>query len=354
MIKAQVFSGMVMGGAVSLLASQPAWATATQVTAVRLSPNGSGMEVVLETEAGNASPQIFPVSRGNDWMADIVNAQLSLSEGDSFRQENPMPGINAIAVRQLEPNTIRVTVSGASSPPDGQILQQAPQTISLGISAVPDNQATEPIPVSVPPAEPASQTTSPAAPVSSSNSELPIIESSATVAQRPNSTTTQNRRTPQSVEIAQAPADPAPAIPPPEPEVLVPNPTITINGMPAPPAGAVQPVAPVPPFLPRAVAPPVGDIAISNIGAAASTIDLGTAARVPRLALREAPVREVLSLLARSAGLNIAFIDGEGGGNAQQGQGAGDSAQQKITLDLENEPVQDVFNYILQSLRSTG
>ncbi|NES17402.1 MAG: AMIN domain-containing protein [Symploca sp. SIO3E6] len=330
---------MVMGGVVTLLASQPVLAETTQVKAVRLSPNGSGMELVLETEAGDARPQIFPVSRGNDWVADIVNAQLNLSNGDSFRQENPVPGINAIVVRQLEPNTIRVTVSGVGSPPNGQILQQAPQTIALGISAGKNPQATEPIADSEPTAEPLF----PVKP------ELPIIESSATVAQRPDSTNTQNQATPQPADLAQTPANPTPATPPPEPEVLVPNPTITIDGRPAPPANAVQPVAPVPPFLPRAVAPPLGDIAISNINAAASTIDLGTAARVPRLALREAPVREVLSLLARSAGLNIAFIDGEGGGNAQPGGAQpGSTAQQKITLDLENEPVQDVFNYVLQ------
>ncbi|NET58643.1 MAG: AMIN domain-containing protein [Symploca sp. SIO2E6] len=322
-----------MGGAVTLLASQPVWATATEVKAVRITPNGSGMEIVLETEAGDGRPQIFPVSRGNDWVADIVNAKLNLTNGDSFQQENPMPGIKAIVVRQLEPNTIRVTVSGASSPPTGQILQQAPQTISLGISGVPNNQVTEPVADSEP-------TTEPLSPV---NVELPTIESSVTVAQRPNFTTAQNQGTPQPADTAQTPANSTPVTPTPAPEVLVPNPTITIDGRPAPPAGAVQPVAPAPPFLPRAVAPPLGDIAISNINAAASTIDLGTAARVPRLALREAPVREVLSLLARSADLNIAFIDGEGGG-----QDGGGNAQQTISLDLENEPVQDVFNYVLQ------
>jgi type IV pilus assembly protein PilQ len=87
----------------------------------------------------------------------------------------------------------------------------------------------------------------------------------------------------------------------------------------------------------------VGDIAVSNLNAAASEIDLGTAAVVPRLSLREAPVREVLALLARSAGLNLAFTGaGDGGGEGEV------AAQETISLDLENEPVQDVFNYVLQ------
>jgi type IV pilus assembly protein PilQ len=65
------------------------------------------------------------------------------------------------------------------------------------------------------------------------------------------------------------------------------------------------------------------------------------------LVLREAPVREVLSLLARSAGLNVAFTgDGATAGGAPGAAAA--AAQKTISLDLENESVQDVFNYVLQ------
>ena len=121
---------------------------------------------------------------------------------------------------------------------------------------------------------------------------------------------------------------------------LVPNPEITIDGNPAPASGIVQPVAPAPPFLPRAVAPPVGDIAISNFDSSPNLIDLGTAVLVPRLVLREAPVREVLGLLARSAGLNLVFTEVQGDPEAV-------SLSPTISLDLENEPVQDVFNTVL-------
>ena len=174
------------------------------------------------------------------------------------------------------------------------------------------------------------------------------INSPTTLAQTP---------TPQIVAQTQAPTSPTPTVPTvipqpivpaPTPDVLVPNPRITIDGVPAPATGAVQPVAPAPPFLPRAIAPPVGDIAISNINASASAIDLGTGLRVPRLVLRDAPVREVLALLARSAGLNLAFT-GEGGARPAGAPGAAPAgAQQTISLDLEDEPVQDVFNYVLR------
>jgi len=126
---------------------------------------------------------------------------------------------------------------------------------------------------------------------------------------------------------------------------IVPSPQFTLDGNPAPPALPLQPTTAAPPFLPRAVAPPVGDMAVSNINAAPEFIDLGTAARVESLVLKDAPAREVLSFLARSAGLNLVFTgSGEGEGAGEDGV----QALQTVSLDLENEPIQEAFNYVLQ------
>jgi type IV pilus assembly protein PilQ len=399
MRQAQVLNGIVIGGAVALLATQPAWAAATQVTAVRLDPSENQLKLILDTQAGDELPQVSTANRGNDLVADIVNTRLKLKEGDSFRQENPLPGITALVVSQLDANSVRVTVSGTENPPSSQIIQSEPQGITLGINAAPKNQAIVPSPVSsssttptsqVTPAIPSlqtptalaqrqnspttvAQTPQPVAPVPSTS--IPVLVSPiaqpvapvqgqsipATPAQTPQpvvqgqSIPATPTQTPQPVAQTQTPTPPVPTVvpppvvPAPAPDVLVPNPKITIDGVPAPAAGAVQPVAPAPPFLPRAIAPPVGDIAISNINATAGFIDLGTGVRVPRLVLREAPVREVLSLLARSAGLNIAYIGDGGAAGAGGAPGAAPGgAQRTISLDLENEPVQNVFNYVLQ------
>ncbi len=93
----------------------------------------------------------------------------------------------------------------------------------------------------------------------------------------------------------------------------------------------------VPPFLPRAVAPPVGDMLISPVNADPDVVQLATNERIPRLLLREAPVREVLSLLARAANMNVVFPEGDG-----------EAGGKTISLDIENESVQDVFNYVLR------
>lgn len=133
-------------------------------------------------------------------------------------------------------------------------------------------------------------------------------------------------------------------------DVLVPNPTIIIEqnqshhenmgGQQPPLAQPIPPTPPaLPPLAPRAVAPPVGDIAVSNMDASLDRIDLGTNITVPRLVLRDAPVEEVLKLLARNAGLNVIFTDTPATEGTQ--------INPTISLDLENQSIEDVFNSVL-------
>ncbi|ACK68100.1 type II and III secretion system protein [Rippkaea orientalis PCC 8801] len=133
-------------------------------------------------------------------------------------------------------------------------------------------------------------------------------------------------------------------------DIMIPNPEVLIksNGSSIP--DSLQPTMPMAPTLPRAVAPPVGDIAISNINAATDGIDLGTSIIVPRLVLRQAPAREVLAVLARYAGMNLVFTDdtrAAAAATAGQPPGAQSAGEVTVSLDLENEPVEQVFNSVL-------
>ncbi|MGL5036016.1 MAG: secretin N-terminal domain-containing protein [Microcystaceae cyanobacterium] len=145
-----------------------------------------------------------------------------------------------------------------------------------------------------------------------------------------------------------APSAPGVAMPSSPNGVLVPNPGITIksNGMGNP--DIIKPPVPALSTFPRAIAPPVGDISVSNINPNYDPIDLGPSGRtiVPRLVLREAPVKEVLMVLARYAGVNIIFTGGDAAGTPPAA-GAEATGQSTISLDLQNEPVQQVFNSVL-------
>ncbi|MBE9199008.1 MULTISPECIES: type IV pilus secretin family protein [unclassified Nodularia (in: cyanobacteria)] len=283
-------NSVILGAAAFVfIAAQPASAQIAQVTGVKVNPANGGISVVLQTSSGSR-PQVFTTKRGNALVSDIINTQLRLPQGNNFRQDNPAAGIAAVEVIQLDANSIRVMVTGSNNIPTNQPVVRKANELTLSFTP---------------------------------------------------SATTASTATPSAATSAPA-----------TPDVLVPNPEVSIDGRPAPTASPSQPVSQAPPFLPRAVAPPVGDIAVSNTDASPSTIDLGTQERVPRLVLRDAPVREVLSLLARAAGMNLAYVEGEkpaAGGAATGGAaGQGQATSQTISLDIENEPVQDVFNYVLR------
>jgi type IV pilus assembly protein PilQ len=284
----------VLGSAVIMLTAQAAQAAATQIKDVKVNPAGSGFEVVLSTNEGER-PQVFTVNRGNSLIADLVNTELQLPDGKGFEKSNPAPGIRSITVAQLDDNSVRVTVDGGNNSPVGQVSQ--------GDSGIVLN-------------------------VSQATAASPTTSSAASSAGRPAQVAQVNRN-----------------------DVLVPNPQLTIDGVPA----VTTTPAYTPPLAPRAIAPPLGDISVSNVESSASEVGLGSDEVVPRLVLRDAPARDVLSLLARAAGMNVAYINADVGAAAGAEQadpaaaaGAVQSNDVRISLDIENEPVQNVFNYVLR------
>ncbi|CAD5927123.1 Type II secretion system protein D [Planktothrix tepida] len=289
-------AGLLTSAAIAIVAQTPAFAQ-TQVQDVRLIEMNGEVGLLLMTKGGER-PEVFVVRRGNDFVADIINTQLP-GQKQNFQQNNPIPGIASVVVTQLDPTSIRVIVSGVNSPPEARILQGGREGIVISLGTA-----------------------------------------SGAVAQVPNQAITPPPPTPGST-----PKPPARGSQP----VLIPDPQITIDGRNVP-QGAPRPVDAAPPFLPRAVAPPVGDIAVSNINpTTTSTIRLDNGQRIPRLVLRDAPVRDVLALLARTAGLNIAFLDAASEQSGQTAPGGASTGNgQKISLDIENESVEDVFNYVLR------
>ena len=68
--------------------------------------------------------QITNRSAGNNFIADIPNAQLRLPSGDAFTfsSQNPVVGITEITVTNFDANTIRVTVAGETELPTVELF----------------------------------------------------------------------------------------------------------------------------------------------------------------------------------------------------------------------------------------
>ena len=302
------FRSLMISGALAAVAGPLAIASSasakTVVEGVNLKKTRAGLSLSLKTSGD--TPQVITARSGKTLQADIAHAQLDLNEGESFTQKNPSAGIKSVTLKSLGADKVRLTVEGNGKAPIGEIEKTSKAGVSLSLDTRAGAKA-------VPSALPEAIKMIPAESVASTESGI-STESAAPTVIEPFKLAQQNEEVP---------------------DILVPNPEVIIDGAPV----AAPSLNAAPPFLPRAIAPPVGDLSVSDIDATLDLIDLGTAERVPRLVLRDASAREVLSLLARAAGLNLAFT------SAEEGEAAEDV---RVSLDIENEPVQNVFNYVLQ------
>ncbi|MEO0352576.1 MAG: AMIN domain-containing protein [Cyanobacteria bacterium P01_A01_bin.15] len=300
------FGSLLAGGALSVLTAQSAEAAATSIQNVELNATKTGMELLLSTKDGG-TPEFFAVNRDNVLQADIPNAQLALPRTKTYTKQNPTPTIKSIRLETLDDNTVRLTIQGAENAPIADLQKVDGQGLLVSLDTRP-NAIPQP-------------------------SQLPeTLETFTDEALLPTYMAQADPDAPE-VESPDAPEVESPDAP----DVLVPNPEVIIDGTPV----TAPTLNGAPPFLPQAVPPPVGDIAVAEVDPGLDVIDLGTAERVRRLVLRDATAREVLTLLARTANLNLAFAD------ASAGEGAV-GADVLVSIDIEDEPVQNVFNYVLQ------
>jgi type IV pilus assembly protein PilQ len=307
-----------LGGAVlSLLAAQSAEAAATKITNVTVKPGNNGVEVVLDTAKGQR-PQIVTVRKGDKLITNISNAQLQLPQSQSFVKVHPAPGIDAVQINQIDAKSVEIIVDGNNKLVAGQVNQTE---AGIVLNATSTGQLL-------------------------AQSMVQPVQQQVQQVQQPSFLSQMGGSQ----------------------DVMVPNPGIQIDG-----SNIGQPTRGMPPQMNRAVPPPVGDMTFSSTNTAANDVDLGSNEIIPRLVLRDAPAREVLALLGRAAGVNIAYVGGsssasaatggsatptaavESGGSCPSGSevgagasGASGASNVKVSLDIENEPVQNVFNYVLR------
>ncbi|MEH2289217.1 TonB-dependent siderophore receptor [Nostoc sp.] len=116
-----------------------------QVTAVKANPTSKGVELILQTSKGQQL-QLVNRSSGNNFIADIPNAQLRLPSGDgfTFRSDKPIAGVSEITVSNFDANTIRVSVTGQVNLPVVELFDSPDEGIIFSVasatSATPSQQ----------------------------------------------------------------------------------------------------------------------------------------------------------------------------------------------------------------------
>ena len=110
------------------LVQSPTLNTQTEVipvTGVKLNRTDKGLEVILETSGKSDRLQVTLKTEDNSYVADIPNAQLRLTSGNTFRQLKPVPGITEVTITNIDANTLRVTVRGEALAPAVQLFDSS-------------------------------------------------------------------------------------------------------------------------------------------------------------------------------------------------------------------------------------
>ena len=300
----------------AMLVAAPSMAAERNITEIELEQDKNQLEIKLSaSKKTDAEASFFTLRKDNLIEANLLNTNLDLSEGNSFKQEHPLAGIKSVEINQVDRDHAQILISTEADTNIEHLLKQQGEDLVLSLNRVTKAQTLQ-----------------------------------KEIGQLGHKTVKQIKQTYKSAlgqqktkdnEKSSVSADKNNSE---DSDVLIPNPDVVISnkggGETKEQIFQAQDNSSTEATLPRAVAPPVGDMAVSNINTMPDLVDLGSGALVPRLVLRDAPVREVLSLLARSANLNVVFsANGEGGGEEETGP--------TISLDLENQPVQEVFNSVL-------
>lgn len=103
------------------------------ITGVRVDETESGLQVVLETAAGELTASA-PQTVGNALIIDIPNAVLDLPEGEPFEQFAPAAGIALLSATNQPDGSVRVSITGTDAPPQAQV---STETGNLVLSVVP-------------------------------------------------------------------------------------------------------------------------------------------------------------------------------------------------------------------------
>jgi type IV pilus assembly protein PilQ len=305
-----------------MVTAAPSMAATNKITDLEIAKSNNQLELkLLATNKADAS---FYTLRGKNTIeANILNTTLDLPEGKSFKQDNPLAGVKALEINQIDSEHTQVLISTEANTPIESLFKQEGDDLILTINRVTKADTLK--------------------------QEIKEFgqKTMTNLKQTYKSALGQSKDKDNHKEADAADKESV------DSDVLIPNPEVVIDdnrvndikekvftAQDSEVNGSTAPTT-----LPRAAAPPVGDMAVSNINTTPDTVDLGSSAMVSNLVFRDAPVREVLSLLAKEANLSLVYA-GSNDPAAVQGEGEGETGP-TISLDLDNQPVQEVFNSVL-------
>ncbi|MEY2831862.1 MAG: ral secretion pathway protein, partial [Cyanobacteriota bacterium] len=251
-----------------MITAAPSMAAENKITDLEIAKSNSKLE--LKLSATNQADTSFYTLRGDNTIeANILNTSLDLPEGNSYKQDNPIAGVKALEINQIDNEHTQILISTEANTPVESLLKQEGDDLILTL-----NRVTK--------ADTLKQEIKEFGQKTVTNLKQTYKSALGQSKDKDNEKAEDSNK-------AEADSD-----------VLIPNPEVVIND------NRVNEVkervftakdgetelndSTAPATLPRAAAPPVGDMAVSNINTMPDMVDLGSSAMVSNLVLRDAPV----------------------------------------------------------------
>ncbi len=227
------------------------------ITDIELEQNNNQLEVKLSAnKKADGTASFFTLRKNNIIEANLLNTDLNLEEGNSFKQENPLPGIRAVEINQIDKEHTQILISTEPDTPIEHLLHEDGENLILSLNRVTKAQSFQ-------------------------REVKKIGQKAVTNIKLTYKSALYQTNTKDFKKSAIASSKYSAT-----PDVLIPNPEIVIDDnrvnntkeriFTAQDSDSQA-------SLPRAVAPPVGDMAVSNISTMPDMVDLGSRALVPRL-----------------------------------------------------------------------
>jgi type IV pilus assembly protein PilQ len=298
-----------------MLMAAPSIAAERKITNIELDQSNNQLELKLATSNKSADASFFTVRNGNTIEANLLNTNLDLPQGNSFKQENPLPGIKAVAINQVNKEHTQILIDTEPGIPVEHLLTSEGNNLILSLNRVTKAQSFQ---------REIKQL---------SQQAITNIKQTYKSALGEKQTKDNEKLTETSSKNNSEDSD-----------ILIPNPEVVISDN--HPNGTKEQVFTAQDdtsaTLPRAVAPPVGDMAISNISTMPDMVDLGSQGSIPTtMTMKNASVREILSLLAQTANFSVVYSDGS------VAEGEEEVKEPTISIDLKDQPLQQAFNSVL-------
>ena len=98
-----------------MMTAAPAIAAEQTITDLKIEQNRDRLELkLLGTNKANADASFYTVEEGNTITANLLDTDLDLPEGNSFKQENPLPGVKTVEIDRLDDQHTQIVVTTAA------------------------------------------------------------------------------------------------------------------------------------------------------------------------------------------------------------------------------------------------